>query len=406
MSEEIKGYGIENESRRRTLNLTIEDTARDGARIKVIGIGGAGGNAVNRMISEDLKGVEFIVANTDIQDLKKSKAQIKIQMGEKITKGLGAGADPEMGRKAAIEDTDKIIESLEGADMVFLTAGLGGGTGTGAAPVIANLARELDTLVVAVVTKPFLFEGKRRAAKAEQGLAELKNCIDSVITIPNQRLMNTVDRNTTLPEAFRMADDILRQAVQGISDLILIPGEVNLDFADVKTIMSCMGTALMGTGIAEGEHRAIEAAQKAISSPLLVENSIEGAKGLLINITGGDDMTLYEVSEASTLIQESADPDANIIWGPVFNPAMNGKIKITVIATGFDGENTVRRARAHIISPTPVLEVDQRDVPTDETDKGYYRSGASLGASFVPPEPPKNGDAFDIPTFMRQKLDK
>lgn len=390
------------------LNLSIVDGRSDGARIKVIGIGGAGGNAVNRMISKDMKGVEFLVANTDVQDLKKSRAGVKIQIGDKITNGLGAGANPEVGRQAALEDTDKLIEAIEGADMIFVTAGLGGGTGTGGAPIVANLASELGSLVVAVVTKPFLFEGKKRTGHCEQGLTELRECVDTVITIPNEKLLNTVDRTTTLNEAFKKADDVLRQAVQGISDLIVIPGEINLDFADVKTIMSDMGMALMGTSVAEGEHRAIEAAQNAICSPLLEENSIEGARGVLINITGGDDLTLYEVSEASSIIQEAADPEANIIFGTVFNEAMTGKIKITVIATGFD--RTVRQTKqSRRLSAAP-MEIDQKDIPTDEQDSGFYRKkgiggrGGALENRFRSNDNDAD-DELDVPTFLRKKMD-
>src|SRR4051812_24930645 len=306
------------------------------ARIKVIGVGGGGGNAVNRMIDSQLRGIEFIAANTDLQALAKCRAPVKLQIGHLLTKGLGAGADPEMGRKAALEDTDKILEVLEGADMVFLTAGLGGGTGTGAVPVIASLAAEIGALTVAVVTKPFGFEGRRRLQYAERGVEELRNSVDTLITIPNERLLNFVERGTPLFEAFRIADDVLRQAVQGISDLITIPGEVNVDFADVRTIMTGMGMALMGTGIAKGEHRALEAAQRAISSPLLEETSIQGARGVLINISGGHDLTLHEVAEAARIISDAVDPDANIISGMVIDPSMEDAMKVTVIATGFD----------------------------------------------------------------------
>src|SRR5262245_55871059 len=306
------------------------------ARIKVIGVGGGGGNAVNRMIDAQLRGIEFISANTDLQALRKCRAPVKLQLGSLLTKGLGAGADPEMGRKAALEDTEHILEMLDGADMVFLTAGLGGGTGTGAAPIIASLASEIGALTVAVVTKPFGFEGRRRLQLAERGVEELRGAVDTLITIPNERLLNFVERGTPLSEAFRIADDVLRQAVQGISDLITVPGEVNVDFADVRTIMTGMGMALMGTGIAKGEHRALEAAQRAISSPLLEETSIQGAKGVLINISGGHDLTLHEVAEAARIISDAVDPDANIISGMVIDPAMEEAMKVTVIATGFD----------------------------------------------------------------------
>src|SRR5947199_5213933 len=306
------------------------------AKIKVIGVGGGGNNAVNRMIDAQLRGIEFIAANTDLQALAKCRAPVKLQLGRSLTKGLGAGADPEVGRKSALEDTDQILECLEGADMVFLTAGLGGGTGTGAVPIIASLAAEIGALTVAVVTKPFGFEGRRRLQYAERGVEELRSAVDTLITIPNERLLNFVERGTPLFEAFRIADDVLRQAVQGISDLITIPGEVNVDFADVRTIMTGMGMALMGTGIAKGEHRALEAAQRAISSPLLEETSIQGAKGVLINISGGHDLTLHEVAEAARIISDSVDPDANIISGMVIDPNLEEAMKVTVIATGFD----------------------------------------------------------------------
>jgi len=306
------------------------------ARIKVLGVGGGGGNAVNRMIDAQLRGVEFIAANTDLQALHKCRAPHKLQIGGLLTKGLGAGADPEVGRKAALEDTERILETLEGADMVFLTAGLGGGTGTGAAPIIASLAAEIGALTVAVVTKPFGFEGRRRMQLAERGVEELRGAVDTLITIPNERLLNFVERGTPLSEAFRIADDVLRQAVQGISDLITIPGEINVDFADVRTIMTGMGMALMGTGVAKGEHRALEAAQRAISSPLLEETSIQGARGVLINISGGHDLTLHEVAEAARIISDAVDPDANIISGMVIDPGLDEAMKVTVIATGFD----------------------------------------------------------------------
>jgi cell division protein FtsZ len=312
------------------------DEEQLGARIKVIGVGGGGGNAVNRMIQAGIKGIEFMVANTDVQAMRNSLAPVRLQIGGKLTKGLGAGANPEIGKQAALEDTDRILEALSGADMIFITTGMGGGTGTGAAPIIASLAAELGALTVAVVTKPFGFEGKRRRIQAEQGIRSLRETVDTLITIPNERLLNFVERATSLNEAFTIADDILRQAVQGISDLITVPGEINLDFADVKTIMHGMGMALMGTGVSSGEHRAVEAAQRAISSPLLEEASIEGAKGVLINITGGPDMTLFEVHEAASIIQEAADEEANIIFGTVIDPRMKDEVKVTVIATGFD----------------------------------------------------------------------
>ena len=307
-----------------------------GANIKVIGIGGGGGNAVNRMIEARIEGVEFITINTDLQALSTNQAPTKIQIGRKLTKGLGSGGRPEIGKQAALEDTEKIVEILQGADMVFLTAGLGGGTGTGATPVIASLASELDILVIAIVTLPFNFEGKIRTDQATEGLTELRGAVDTVISIPNERLLQTVNLDTSIQDAFKMADDVLRQAVQGISDLITRPGLINLDFADVKSIMKGMGMAFMGTGLASGENRAIEAAQKAISSPLLVDTSIEGAHGVLINITGGKDMTLHEVSKASELIHDLAHPEANIIFGTVIDENLKEMVKVTVIATGFE----------------------------------------------------------------------
>jgi len=367
-----------------------DDPPITGARIKVIGIGGGGGNAVNRMIEAGIEGIEFLVANTDLQALKLSHAPIKIQLGGRLTKGLGAGANPMIGRDAALEDTEKIIEVLEGADMVFVTTGLGGGTGTGAAPIIASLATELNALTVAVVTKPFLFEGKRRMLQAEQGLRELRESVDTVITIPNERLLHTVERGVSLADSFRVADDVLRQAVQGISDLITVPGLINLDFADVRAIMEGMGLALMGVGRASGERRAVEATQQAISSPLLEEATIEGAKGVLINITGGRDLTLYEVNEASSIIREAADEEANIIFGAVIDNNMTDEMKITVIATGFDKD---------IADISPVVQGVSMSASAprfqhrtlDEIPRAGLRSSRS--------------DDLDVPTFIRKKAD-
>jgi len=316
----------------------MEPDTMNSAKIKVIGIGGAGGNAVNTMIACSLKGVDFIAANTDAQALGASTSPIKIQIGAEVTKGLGAGSDPDVGRKSAIETKDLLRENLDRADMVFITAGLGGGTGTGGAPIVAEIAKELGILTVAVVTKPFLFEGKKRNLQAEEGIAELRKIVDTLIVVPNQRLLSLGGKNLSLLEAFKKADDILYHAVKGISDLIMVPGLINLDFADVKTIMSEMGMALMGTGIARGDNRAVEAAQKAISSPLLEDNTIQGAHGILLNITGGPDMTLFEINEASSLIQSEAHEDANIIFGTVVDENMEDEIRITVIATGFEAE--------------------------------------------------------------------
>ncbi len=321
------------------IKFTFDEEGLSSARIKVIGVGGAGCNAVNRMIQTGVEGVTFAAINTDEQALRVSRAPVKLQIGSKLTHGRGAGSDPEVGRAAALEDTERLIELLGDADMVFVTAGLGGGTGTGALPIVASLANELGALTVAVVTKPFSFEGPKRMAAAEKGLAELAESVDTVITIPNERLIEVVERGTSFFESFRIADDILRQAVQGISDIITIPGIINRDFADVRTIMHGMGYAVMGTAIAGGNNAAVEAARKAVSSPLLEEASIEGARGILINITGSSKLGLHEVHEASSIVQKSADPEANIIFGAVLNEAMGDEVKITVIATGFRSEN-------------------------------------------------------------------
>ena len=342
------------EARRMRLRLDEEGSA--GARIKVVGVGGGGSNAVNRMVQAGFEGVEFVVANTDRQALHANAATVKLQIGSKLTKGLGAGADPNVGRQAALEDTDKIIQALDGADMIFITTGLGGGTGTGAAPVIASLASELGALTVAVVTKPFKFEGKKRQIQAERGLEALRDCVDTIITIPNERLLTIIDRTTSMTDAFATADDVLRQAIQGISDLILVPGLINLDFADVKTIMAGMGLAMMGTGVAEGPDRAMEAARRAISSPLLEGASVNGARGVIINVTGGPDLSLVEVSEASCIVQEAADEDANIIFGAVIDPALKGKVKITVIATGFGAQANARPAAPAATTPVDMTQ--------------------------------------------------
>jgi cell division protein FtsZ len=397
------------------LRLSLDQEVRAGARIKVIGVGGGGSNAVNRMVRSGIDGVEFVVANTDLQALKENAAPVKVQIGAKLTKGLGAGADPNVGRQAALEDTDKLIEVLDGADMIFVTTGLGGGTGTGAAPVIASLATELGALTIAVVTKPFKFEGRRRAQQADQGLAELHDCVDTVITIPNDRLLASIDRGTPLTEAFVIADDVLRQAIQGISDLILVPGLINLDFADVRAIMAGMGMAIMGTGVAEGENKAVEAATRAISSPLLEDASVRGARGVIINVTGGPDITLHEVNEASTIIQEASHEDSTIIFGAVVNPAMEGRVKITVIATGFDRETRV--ASASTASRTPV-DLQQYSVRRDggEEERAARMSiarrppvelpaqlAAAAGGATAP-APGEGGDAmpFDVPAFLRR----
>src|SRR3954463_13517520 len=366
------------------LRLRLDEELFTGARIKVIGVGGGGSNAVNRMVKSGLDGVEFMVANTDVQALNYNVAPIKLQIGSKLTKGLGAGADPNVGRSAALEDTDKIIQALDGADMIFVTTGLGGGTGTGAAPVIASLASELGALTVAVVTKPFKFEGKKRQIQAERGLEALRDCVDTIITIPNERLLTIIDRSTPLTEAFGTADDVLRQAIQGISDLILVPGLINLDFADVKTIMSGMGLAMMGTGIADGENRAIEAAKRAISSPLLEGASVNGARGVIINVTGGPDLSLCEVSDASTIVQEAADEDANIIFGAVVDPNLEGYVKITVIATGFGPSGYVRPLMSGAQTPIDMsqyAEVSSRrsEVPAAASAERFAQGKIAVG---------------------------
>lgn len=372
-----------------------------GARIKVIGVGGGGCNAINSMIAAELTGIEFIAANTDLQVLSKSEAPHKIQLGAKLTKGLGAGANPDVGRDAALEDIDKIKDVLTGSDMVFVTAGLGGGTGTGAAPVIANIAREIGALTVGVVTKPFSFEGGKRLQRAEEGLRELKKYVDTLIVIPNQKLLNVVDKKTPLTESFKIADDILRQAVQGISDLITIAGLVNVDFADVRTIMSHMGRAIMGMGISRGENRAIEAAQKAISSPLLEDNSIEGAQGVLINITGGIDLTLHDVDAASSIIKEAADPDANIIFGSVVNPDFEDIIQVTIIATGFDKEKVKDMQSATAL---PAKNANVKSMAFKNIDKPAFLRKV-VNSDFRNEEMGIFDDEWDVPTFLRKQAD-
>jgi cell division protein FtsZ len=428
--EHIADADERREARRLRLRLDEEVTA--GARIKVIGVGGGGGNAVNRMVRVGLDGVEFIVANTDMQALQNNAAPVKLQIGAKLTKGLGAGADPNVGRSAALEDTEKIIQTLDGADMIFVTTGLGGGTGTGAAPVIASLASELGALTVAVVTKPFKFEGKKRQIQAERGLEALRDCVDTIITIPNERLLTIIDRTTPLTEAFATADDVLRQAIQGISDLILVPGLINLDFADVKTIMSGMGLAMMGTGIAEGADRAMEAARRAISSPLLEGASVNGARGVIINITGGPDLSLVEVSDASTIVQEAAHEDANIIFGAVVDPALKGKVKITVISTGFGPAVAARPAATAAQTPvdlTPYADHARvrAEMPLPPAPAAIERgaalrlsiarrplldlplSAAAVGApnaAAAPTDPLADfdlGSTFDVPAFLRRQ---
>jgi cell division protein FtsZ len=370
------------------MRIQYHDEPTRGARIKVIGVGGGGGNAVNRMIQARMEGVEFIAANTDVQALKLSQAPVKLQLGVRLTLGLGAGANPDIGRRAALEDSEKIIEALEGADMVFVTAGLGGGTGTGAAPVIASLASEMGILTVAVITRPFAFEGKRRLQQAERGLKELIESVDTMIVIPNEKLL-AVAKDAGFFESFRIADDVLRQGVQGISDIITIPGIINRDFADVKTTMAGMGHAVMGTAVRSGSNRAVEAAKAAMASPLLEAGAIDGARGILINITGSSSLKLSEVNEASSLIQSAAHEDANIIFGAVLDEKMGEEVKITVIATGFRDQMPERRARMLSVEEAPVISVPLVSAPVASTPVAPAPPAAAPQVS-VPVEEPGN----------------
>jgi len=372
------------------------------ATIKVIGVGGGGTNAVNSMVRDNLRGVEFIIANTDLQSLEKSACPEKIQIGGELTRGLGAGSNPEIGRDAAQESENIIQDMLEGADMVFITAGMGGGTGTGAAPVISRIAKENGALTVGVVTKPFAFEGKRRMRQAEEGIMALKEAVDTLIVIPNQKLLSYVGKQTSFTSAFSLVDDILKQAVCSISDLIVVPGLINLDFADVKCIMGSMGKALMGSGTASGENRAVEAAQKAISSPLLDEATVDGAQGILINVTGGEDLTLMEINEASMMIQKNAHDDAHIIFGAVIDPKMEGEMRVTVIATGFEPTAVPlieeRPALKKVVGGSPQLENE---------DSASFKHLKTL-ASSIKDDNQDSGNLnanFDIPTFLRKHAD-
>ena len=406
------------------IRINYTDDSRNDARIKVIGVGGGGGNAVNRMIDAGMDGIEFIVANTDLQALRMSRASTKIQLGVKLTNGLGAGANPEIGRKAALEDSDKIIEAMEGADMVFVTTGLGGGTGTGAAPIIASLASEMGALTVAVVTKPFAFEGKRRMQQAERGVAELMESVDTTIVIPNEKLL-AVAQDAGFFESFRVADDILRQGVQGISDIITIPGIINRDFADVKAIMACMGYAVMGTATASGPRRATEAAQKAIASPLLEAGAIDGARGILINITGSASLKLAEVQEACSIIQSAADEDANIIFGAVLDEKMKDAVKITVIATGFkDADRPRRRTESSGFTvnsgaddfdsepDSPPMVMESPRASSFSGSSGSSGSSAAASAEVVSMENMRTAmianfeqEDLDVPAFLRKRGD-
>jgi cell division protein FtsZ len=388
---------MEKERGRRPL-FELEETPQ-AAKIKVIGLGGGGSNAVSRMIASQFTGVDFIVANTDSQALRASPAPIKLHLGAKLTQGLGAGSNPQIGRDAALEDPEQITRLLEGADMVFITAGLGGGTGTGAAPVVASLAKDLGILTVAVVTKPFHFEGRRRMLQAEAGQDELRAVVDTLITIPNQRLLSVVERGTALMDAFRVADSVLHQAVQGISDLILVPGLINLDFADVRTIMSGMGMAMMGTGVGRGEHRALDAAHKAVASPLLDDSSIDGAKGVLINFTGGPDLSLHEVEEAARIVQEAANDEANIIFGAVIDQNLADEVRMTVIATGFPEK------REALTPSGKVVDLPRASRASGLTSAGSWRRrSAELRADGVDGAD-GGGNDLDVPAFLRRQAD-
>lgn len=378
--------------------------------IKVVGVGGAGTNAVNRMIATGMDGVQFIVANTDSQQLRESLAPTKIQIGNKLTRGLGAGADPEIGREAANEDRDKINKALKGADMIFITAGMGGGTGTGAAPIVAEVAKEQNALVVGVVTKPFKVEGKKRNTRAAEGINNLKMKVDTLITIPNDLLLKIIDRKTPLEEAFRLADDILRQGVQGIADLIMITGVVNVDFADVKTVMKETGDALMGVGIGQGENKALEATQMAINSPLLEETHIEGSKAVLINIAGGNDLSLHEVNEVTDVITRQVDPDANIIFGTTIDPALDDRVRVTVIATGFDKKKNMLTRTVHS-EPNSLDKQNGTSLTVIEgSNETSNRKSREKDMKFsLDFEKKKRMDFdsqdLDIPTFLRRNIE-
>jgi len=382
--------------------LAADAPSHHNAYIKVVGIGGGGGNAITRMMMAGLKGVEFIAANTDIQALESNTAPIKLQLGTNLTRGLGAGANPEIGRQAALEDTDRIVEVLEGADMVFITGGLGGGTATGAAPVVARLANELGALTVAVVSKPFTFEGRRRMTQADLGLKELQEACDTLIAVPNDRLLATVGDDTPLIEAFRYADQVLHQGVQGIADLILVPGLINLDFADVRTVMSGMGMAIMGTAMRQGDERATEAAKAAINSPLLEDTTIDGARGVLINITGGPDLTLHEVNQAASIIQEAADEDANILFGAVIDETLENTMKLTVIATGFEPYPNMRDSvfsRHESIAPAADETAGTTAFTDGDSDGQADVSGESAGSARALD---LEEDDLDVPAFLRR----
>lgn len=392
----------------------FEEAPVQNARMKVVGVGGAGGNAVNRMVDEDLEGVEFISANTDAQALKCARAQVTIQLGKKLTRGLGAGARPEIGRQAIAESEDEVRQALEGADLVFITCGMGGGTGTGAAPIIGEISREVGALTIGIVTRPFSFEGKKRMRQADSGLAELRRAVDTMIVVPNDRILAVVEKGTTFKEALKKADEVLLHATQGISDLIRVTGEVNVDFADVRTVMACRGPALMGSGFGEGENRAVEAAQEAISSPLLDDVSITGARGVLINITGGMDLAIDEVTQISSIIQEEAGEEAEIIFGAVHDPELEERVRVTVIATGFEVEEAPRDRQ--VIRPDFRREAGSRQSERTPAPRAPQRrvavGGGTQEGEVVPfNRPPERvvdrrqiGE-LDIPTFIRRQMD-
>ncbi|UCE04415.1 MAG: cell division protein FtsZ [bacterium] len=395
-----------------SLTFDFDETIGPTANMKVVGIGGAGGNAVNRMISAGLIGVEFIAVNTDLQALNTCKAPIRLQIGKNLTKGLGAGANPDVGRRAIEEDKDVVFNGLKDTDMVFVTAGMGGGTGTGAAPIVAEIAKDLGALTVAIVTKPFLFEGPKRMNRADEGLAELKERVDTLIVIPNQRLLSIVSKDTRLNKAFQMADEVLYNATKGISDLISVPGLINLDFADVKTVMSEMGDALMGSAVASGEDRAIEAAQNAIQSPLLENVSIAGALGLLVNVTGGDDLTLSEVDAAANIIQEAVGQEANVIFGAVIDEQFKDQIRVTVIATGFNhngriSKTTLTRRKMDFIHAS----IDYLDIPTyqrqaaEQDDRKDNGTGDELELELQEESVDSKSDNYELPTFLRRRME-
>ena len=398
----------------------FEETPLQNAKMKVVGIGGAGGNAVNRMIDEELEGVEFISINTDSQALKSSRAQVTLQVGKKLTRGLGAGARPEVGRQALAESEEDVRRALEGADLVFVTAGMGGGTGTGAAPMVAKIARDMGALTIGIITRPFSFEGKKRERQADQGLTELRRCVDTMIVVPNDRLLAVVPKGTSFRDALKKADEILLHATQGISDLISVTGEINVDFADVRTVMASRGPALMGSGFGEGENRAQEAAQEAISSPLLDEVSIAGARGVLINITGGMDLAIDEVTEISSIIQEGAGDEAEIIFGAVHDPDLEGKIRVTVIATGFDSVENEKVVSSDFQNSKPMSNtipnaepmLPDLQIQIEEEDEALVVASVN-GEEEVPPLnrfPERMVSSnqlleLDIPTFIRRQMD-